>query len=87
MGRKRHTADINRFDNQQFATNLFAFATTPQPRACAADTNGDGVLTPADFNAWVIAFNAQVPGCEQNVDALCAPADLNSSILNFNTGA
>lgn len=27
---------------------------------CTADVNGDGMLTPADFNAWVLNFNA---GC------------------------
>ncbi|MEO0631904.1 MAG: hypothetical protein AAFY46_14435, partial [Planctomycetota bacterium] len=30
---------------------------------CPADTNGDGEVTPADFNAWVLAFNAQTPRC------------------------
>ena len=24
---------------------------------CPADTNGDGSLTPADFNAWIMAYN------------------------------
>ncbi|MEO1718344.1 MAG: GC-type dockerin domain-anchored protein [Planctomycetota bacterium] len=53
---------------------------------CPADVNGDGELTPADFNAWVIAFNNQLDSCDQNGDGLCDPADFNAWILNFNAG-
>lgn len=53
---------------------------------CAADTNGDGLVSPADFNAWVLAFNTQSPACDQNADGLCTPADFNAWILNFNAG-
>ncbi len=53
---------------------------------CPADVNGDGVATPADFNAWVAAFNAQAPQCDQNGDGLCAPADFNAWIVNYNAG-
>ncbi|MEL6795965.1 MAG: GC-type dockerin domain-anchored protein [Planctomycetota bacterium] len=53
---------------------------------CAADVNGDGELTPADFNAWVIAFNGQLPACDQNGDGLCNPADFNAWVVNFNGG-
>lgn len=56
------------------------------PAACPADTNGDGQLTPADFNAWVLAFNAQAPACDQNGDGGCDPSDFNAWILNFNGG-
>ncbi|MEO0630650.1 MAG: reprolysin-like metallopeptidase, partial [Planctomycetota bacterium] len=45
---------------------------------CPADTNNDGELTPADFNAWVVAFNAQAPECDQNADGLCNPSDFNA---------
>ncbi len=51
-----------------------------------ADTNGDGEVTPADFNAWIAAFNAQAPECDQNADGLCTPADFNAWIVNFNIG-
>ncbi|MEL7484338.1 MAG: FG-GAP repeat protein, partial [Planctomycetota bacterium] len=44
---------------------------------CPADTNNDGLLTPADFNAWVIAFNTNAPQCDQNGDGLCNPGDFN----------
>ncbi|MEL6796265.1 MAG: choice-of-anchor B family protein, partial [Planctomycetota bacterium] len=51
-----------------------------------ADTNGDGELTPADFNAWVIAFNAQAAACDQNGDGQCNPGDFNAWVINFNAG-
>ncbi|MEL7483977.1 MAG: hypothetical protein AAFN41_06440 [Planctomycetota bacterium] len=54
--------------------------------ACPADTNADGELTPADFNAWVIALNNQTAACDQNGDGLCNPADFNAWVINFNTG-
>ncbi len=53
---------------------------------CIADTNGDGVLSPADFNGWILAFNNNTPACDQNGDGLCTPADFNGWILNFNAG-
>ncbi|MEL7483286.1 MAG: M12 family metallo-peptidase [Planctomycetota bacterium] len=53
---------------------------------CIADTNGDGLLNPADFNAWVLAFNAGDPACDQNGDGLCNPGDFNAWVLNFNAG-
>ncbi|MEO1716743.1 MAG: GC-type dockerin domain-anchored protein [Planctomycetota bacterium] len=51
-----------------------------------ADVNGDGELNPADFNAWVLAFNNQAPECDQNGDSLCNPGDFNAWVLNFNAG-
>ncbi|MEO0629701.1 MAG: GC-type dockerin domain-anchored protein, partial [Planctomycetota bacterium] len=53
---------------------------------CPADTNGDGSLTPADFNAWVLAFNTQADECDQNGDEQCNPGDFNAWVLNFNAG-
>ncbi len=54
--------------------------------ACVADTNGDGLLTPADFSAWITAFNTQSPACDQNADDACTPADFSAWISNFNAG-
>ncbi|MEL6499463.1 MAG: zinc-dependent metalloprotease [Planctomycetota bacterium] len=51
-----------------------------------ADTNGDGQLTPADFNAWILAFNNQSPECDQNGDGNCNPGDFNAWVLNYNAG-
>ena len=53
---------------------------------CTADVNGDGLATPADFNAWIQAFNTQAPECDQNGDGLCNPADFNAWVQNFNVG-
>ncbi len=53
---------------------------------CFADTNQDGVLSPADYNAWIIAFNNQSAACDQNGDGQCTPADYNGWIINFNNG-
>lgn len=53
---------------------------------CLADTNGDGSVTPADFSAWVAAFNAMAPECDQNGDGSCSPADFSAWVANFNAG-
>ncbi|MEL7484235.1 MAG: N-acetylmuramoyl-L-alanine amidase, partial [Planctomycetota bacterium] len=53
---------------------------------CVADTNGDGELSPGDFNAWVLAFNTGAAVCDQNGDGQCLPDDFNAWVLNFNTG-
>lgn len=53
---------------------------------CVADTNGDGVLSPADFGSWIVAFNAMSPACDQNGDGLCTPADFGAWIMNYNAG-
>lgn len=53
---------------------------------CLADTNGDGVLTPADFTAWIDAFNNNLPACDQNGDGSCTPTDFTAWITNFNAG-
>ncbi len=53
---------------------------------CPADTNNDGALTPADFSAWIAAFNAMSPECDQNNDTLCTPADFSAWIANYNAG-
>ncbi len=55
-------------------------------RLCA-DTNNDGFVSPADFNAWIIAFNGGNYRADQNGDGLVTPADFNGWILNFNLGA
>ncbi|MFI4871129.1 MAG: GC-type dockerin domain-anchored protein [Phycisphaerales bacterium JB061] len=56
------------------------------PDPCIADTNGDGMLSPADFSAWVAAFNAQAPECDQNTDGACSPADFSAWVANYNAG-
>ena len=60
--------------------------TIPDVPDCPADTNLDGMLTPADFTAWIAAFNAQAPQCDQNGDSLCTPADFTAWIAGYNAG-
>ncbi|MEL6498047.1 MAG: family 16 glycosylhydrolase [Planctomycetota bacterium] len=72
------------FPGQEFNLDWLEFNAITSD--CLADTNGDGALTPADFNAWVIAFNAGDPSADQNGDGLLSPADFNSWVLNYNAG-
>lgn len=53
---------------------------------CLADVNGDGMLSPTDFTAWVSAFNANASECDQNGDGACTPTDFSAWISNFNAG-
>ena len=64
---------------------VLATGPVPEP-TCAADTNGDGMVTPADFSAWVAAFNAMTPACDQNDDGACTPADFSAWVSNYNAG-
>ncbi len=57
-----------------------------QPRLCA-DQNGDGLVSPADFNGWIVNFNARDPIADTNQDGLVTPADFNGWIAAFNQGA
>lgn len=54
--------------------------------ACTPDVNGDGLLTPADFTAWINAYNNADAGCDQNGDGSCTPADFTAWITNYNLG-
>ncbi|MEM9661864.1 MAG: GC-type dockerin domain-anchored protein [Planctomycetota bacterium] len=69
------------------STVVYTLSINEVPCPCdIADVNGDGMTSPADFNAWVIAFNNGAPECDQNGDGLCNPADFNAWVINFNTG-
>lgn len=69
---------------QQYNLDWIEF--TAESSGCLADTNGDGVLSPADFNAWILAFNANDPAADQNGDGLVSPSDFNAWIANYNAG-
>ncbi|HED54159.1 MAG TPA: hypothetical protein ENJ00_08155 [Phycisphaerales bacterium] len=60
-------------------------ATLPGP-PCLPDVNHDGMVTAADFSAWIAAFNAGAPECDQNGDGNCTAADFSAWIANFNAG-
>ncbi len=54
---------------------------------CLADVNHDGSVTPADFTAWINAFNNNIlPECDQNCDSACTPTDFTAWIANYNAG-
>lgn len=52
---------------------------------CLADTNRDGVVTPADFSAWIIAYTMGSTAADQNRDGDITPSDFTAWINNFNT--
>ncbi|MEO1534218.1 MAG: hypothetical protein AAFS11_01465 [Planctomycetota bacterium] len=79
-------AVVRLFEQRDTGEWNFALGRMTIPITCAADANDDGQLTPADFNAWVIAYNSDAPECDQNDDGLCNPADFNAWVLNFNAG-
>ena len=54
--------------------------------SCLADVNGDGTVSPADFSAWVAAFNESAVECDQNGDGSCSPADFSAWVANYNAG-
>ncbi|MEO1535010.1 MAG: GC-type dockerin domain-anchored protein, partial [Planctomycetota bacterium] len=57
-----------------------------QGTTCLADVNQDGVADPADFNAWVAAYNDGSPLADQNRDGVVNPADFNAWVRNLNAG-
>ncbi len=63
---------------------LVANACDPCPNI--ADVNDDGVLSPADFSAWIAAFNAGDASADQNTDGSITPADFTAWISNYNLG-
>lgn len=62
-----------------------AEAVIPAGRLCA-DQNGDGLVTPADFNGWILNFNQGSLIADTNQDGFITPADFNGWILAFNQG-
>ena len=53
---------------------------------CPADVNTDGILNPADFTAWLNAFNAGDDAADINADGSVAPADFTAWLGAFNAG-
>lgn len=69
-----------------FTDGTSAVAVVSYAESCLADVNGDGLVTPADFTAWVAAYNAQLPTCDQNSDGQCTPADFTAWLSNYTIG-
>ena len=75
--------DFQRFGNID-ALEIFAEIDDFCDPCTLADVNGDGAVTPADFNAWVIAFNNNDIAADQNCDGVLTPADFNAWVINYN---
>ncbi len=73
---------VQTFNNVNANTTLLAV----EPSPCPADVNGDGMVTPTDFSAWVGAFNSGAPECDQNGDGMCTPTDFSAWVGNYNAG-
>ncbi len=68
---------------------VLAIETPPtfcDPPVCTADVNGDGMLSPTDFTAWIAAYNSGLSECDQNGDNACTPTDFTAWITNYNAG-
>ncbi len=54
-------------------------------RLCA-DQNSDGMVTPADFNAWLANYNANDLKADVNQNAAVEPSDFTAWLAAFNLG-
>ncbi|GAB5497685.1 MAG: hypothetical protein Phyf2KO_27650 [Phycisphaerales bacterium] len=57
-----------------------------EPADCPADTDGDGVLTGADFTAWLIAYNNGDLSADLNNNGTLEPSDFTAWLIAFQTG-
>ncbi|MGP1273690.1 MAG: GC-type dockerin domain-anchored protein, partial [Phycisphaerales bacterium] len=53
---------------------------------CLADTNGNGVVDPGDFTAWVAAYNANDPAADANGNGAADPGDFTAWVAAYNAG-
>jgi hypothetical protein len=79
-----HLDDHNGTDSG--SARVFISVVTPPDRLCA-DQNDDGLVTPADFDAWIANFNAMSPLADVNQDAFVTPADFSAWVGAFSLGA
>ncbi|MEO1717462.1 MAG: hypothetical protein AAFR76_10155 [Planctomycetota bacterium] len=56
------------------------------PARLCADQNGDGMINPGDFNAWVLNFNGGNLLADTNQNGVNDPGDFNAWVLAFNQG-
>ncbi len=77
--------DFSVIAGDQFVT-VGDTADCPASRLCA-DQNGDGIVSPADFSAWVANFNTMNPQADVNQDGSVSPADFSAWVAAFNQGA
>ncbi len=53
---------------------------------CIADINGDGILTPTDFTAWIVAYNAGDLAADCNRNGTLEPADFSAWVASWVAG-
>ncbi|MCB9835760.1 MAG: hypothetical protein H6808_03470 [Phycisphaera sp.] len=53
---------------------------------CIADINGDGMLTPTDFTAWIVAYNAGDLAADCNRNGTLEPADFSAWVASWVAG-
>ncbi len=80
----RVSADV--VDGTFAVISIIEIETEGAPARLCADQNADGLVTPADFNGWIINFNNGDLRADTNQDGLVTPADFNGWILAFNQG-
>jgi hypothetical protein len=56
------------------------------PDRLCADQNGDGLVSPTDFSAFVANFNARNLRADVNGDGEVSPADFSAWVTQFNLG-
>jgi hypothetical protein len=56
------------------------------PERLCADQNGDGLVLPNDFSAWIANYNANDLRADVNADGSVNPADFSAWIAAFNLG-
>ncbi len=76
--------DFSMIAGNQFVT-VGDTADCPASRLCA-DQNQDGLVTPADFSAWIANYNATSLIADVNQDGFVTPADFSAWIAAFNQG-
>ncbi|MCA9274249.1 MAG: hypothetical protein KDA31_14535 [Phycisphaerales bacterium] len=70
----------------QFTDGTSAVVVESIDFGCVADVNGDGMTSPADFSAWVAAFNTGSVQCDQNFNGLCSSSDFSAWVSNYTLG-
>jgi len=76
--------DFSMIAGNQFVT-VGDTADCPASRLCA-DQNQDGMVTPADFSAWIANYNTSSLIADVNQDGFVTPADFSAWIAAFNQG-
>ncbi|RNC80323.1 MAG: CRTAC1 family protein [Phycisphaera sp.] len=71
---------------QSVADPVMGTITRVVERSCDPDVNEDGKLTPADFTAWINAYNTNDAKCDQNRDGVCSPTDFTAWVAKYNAG-